>query len=84
VTVEVEQALSVTTVKPLGRVLTDALLALAGSGFKVGRPGYSSVPSKSLLEREENNFACPVVVHLLVASRRAPLVATFIMIVVVI
>lgn len=37
VTVDVEQASSVTTMSPLGSVLTEALLALAGSGLVVGR-----------------------------------------------
>jgi hypothetical protein len=36
VTVDVEQASSVTTIKPLGRVLTEALLALAASGMVDG------------------------------------------------
>jgi hypothetical protein len=37
VTVDVEQASSVTTINPLGRVLTDALLALAACGDNDGR-----------------------------------------------
>jgi hypothetical protein len=37
VTVDVEQASSVTTINPLGRVLTDALLALPACGDNDGR-----------------------------------------------
>jgi len=77
VTVEVEQASSVTTIKPFGRVLTDAWLAILGVWVKFGRPGYSSVPSNSLAETEEKSFPRP---PFLVTTRRTLCVEIFIMI----
>jgi len=50
-TVDVEDAVSDTTVSPLGRVVTDAVLADPASGDVEGSPGNSS----TVVKREENS-----------------------------